>query len=126
MGNPDDDRSFRPDLQPDAVGDVDAEWAEYTAWLDREAAAGREPEPWDAGDDEPLDVPEPDDQGFAVPGRPLFAEDGAGDLMAPTPFLAALTEHAVSKWPSFPITSWLGCCRRRAVRWRASSTSRCW
>ncbi len=32
----------------------------------------------------------------AVPGRPLFAEDGAGDVMPPVPFLAALTEQAVT------------------------------
>jgi Domain of unknown function (DUF222) len=30
------------------------------------------------------------------PGRPLFAQDGAGDVMAPCPSLAALTEQAVA------------------------------
>jgi hypothetical protein len=77
--------------------DTDAEWAEYVAWADREAAAGRvpEPEPWALEDVEPWD-PELDAPGLAGPGRPLFAEDGAGDVMAPSPFLAALTEQAVA------------------------------
>ena len=101
--------SPRPGPLPSAA-DADAEWAEYTAWLDREAVAGREPAPWDPGDEEPWD-PELDDPsstdlgsadpvpaglGPARPGRPLFAEDGAGDVMAPVPFLAALTEQAVT------------------------------
>jgi hypothetical protein len=29
-------------------------------------------------------------------GRPLFAQDGAADMMTPSPFLVALTEQAVS------------------------------
>jgi hypothetical protein len=92
---------------PDAAGDEDAEWAQYTAWLDREAAAGREPEPdpwvlddaesWDPELDAPgLAGPAPADPVTADPGRPLFAQDGAADVMAPSPFLAALTEQAVS------------------------------
>jgi Domain of unknown function (DUF222) len=86
----------------DGQADADAEWAEYVAWADREAAAGRvpEPEPWALEDVEPRD-PELDAPGLAGPalagpGRPLFAEDGAGDVMAPSPFLAALTEQAVA------------------------------
>ncbi len=121
MGNLDDHGSPRPGLLPDdAVGggqrddgqaDADVEWAEYTAWADREAA-GRVPEPapwalddvesWDVEpwDQEPWD-PELDAPGLAGPapvdpGRPLFAQDGAGDVMAPSPFLAALTEQAVA------------------------------
>jgi hypothetical protein len=84
------------------------------AWPDREAVAGRglEPEPW-ASDEWELWDPEPGDPagpallgpataGFvprpvaARPERPLFAEDGAADVMAPSPFLAALTEMASS------------------------------
>ena len=115
MGNSDDHESARPGLLPDGtvgrgLDDADPEWAEYVAWADREAAAGRvpEPEPWVVW--EPWD-PESDDPGAASsayaasesagspgdgPERSLFAEDGAGDVMAPVPFLAALTEQAVS------------------------------
>ncbi len=88
------------------LDDADLEWAEYVAWADREAAAGRdpEPEPWVVDEREPWD-PEPDDpesrpgacrRAPADPGRPLFAEDGAADVMPPVPFLAALTEQAVA------------------------------
>jgi hypothetical protein len=110
-----------PGLLPGCAADADVEWAQYSAWLDREAAAGREPEPWDTGDDEPWDDPGRDDQGFACPdfrgpvpagpvaagpapggsvpdgpARPLFAQGGAADDMPPSPFLAALTEQAAS------------------------------
>jgi hypothetical protein len=109
MSNLDDRGPFRPGVVPGDAGDGarvemggDREWAEYTAWLDREAAAGREsePEPWLLDDVEPWD-PEPDDPDLAglMPGgaeRPLFAEDGAGDVMPPVPFLAALTDQAVA------------------------------
>jgi Domain of unknown function (DUF222) len=90
---------------PAAAGDEDAEWAQYTAWLDREAADGREPEPWPVDDDELWDCepwdPELDNPGLGARGpegpvRPLFAEDGAGDVMPPGPALAALTEQAVA------------------------------
>jgi predicted CxxxxCH...CXXCH cytochrome family protein len=115
MSNPDDYGSPRPGLPPGgavdgAQVDADPEWAQYVAWADREAAAGRipEPEPWPSGEEEPWD-PEPWDPqagdadvggpaaGPAAggPARPLFAEDGAGDVMPPSPFLAALTEQAV-------------------------------
>ncbi len=97
--------------------DADLEWVQYVAWADREAAAGRvpEPEPWVVDEWEPWD-PELDDPGVVGPAcaasvfpasapaglpadgpvRPLFAQDGAGDVMPPVPFLAALTEQAVS------------------------------
>ena len=107
MSNLDDRGPLRPGVVPGDAGDCaqvemggDREWAQYTAWLDREAAAGREAGPWTADEGEPWD-PEPDDPDLAglVPsgtGRPLFAEDGAGDVMPPVPFLAALTEQAVT------------------------------
>jgi hypothetical protein len=92
-----------------ACPDPDPEWTEYVAWLDREAAAGRspEPDPWVAEDDEPWEPArrglEPDGADFAgpaptgpVPAGPvrLFAQDGDADVMAPGPLLAALTELA--------------------------------
>jgi hypothetical protein len=92
----------RPGLLPGGVvgrglDDADPDWAEYVAWADREAAAGRvpEPEPWIADEWESWDT-EQNDPGVAGPERPLFAEVGAGDVMPPSPFLAALTEQAVS------------------------------
>jgi hypothetical protein len=110
---------------------ADRERAEYTAWLDPEAAAGREPEleawllddvePWgqEAWDRKPADVG-PAGPTAAVPwasgptagdvGRPLFAQDGAADVMAPSPFLAALTEQAVADVAPCPTASWSGCC----------------
>ena len=87
---------------PDVAGDGDVEWAQYTTWLDREAAAGRDPEPgpWEADEREPWD-PEPGDPVLTGPApdgqaRPLFAVDGAADLMPPCPQLAALTEQAIA------------------------------
>jgi hypothetical protein len=130
MSNPDNHGTPRPGLLPGGASDADLEWAQYVAWVDREAAAGRgpEPEPWASDEWEPWD-PEPWDPipagpalagpipassvpagsvpagpvpaGAvpgpvpAAPGRPLFAEDGAADVMPPSPFLAALTEQAV-------------------------------
>ena len=112
----------RPGPLPDGAvdrgrQDADPEWAAYVAWAGREAAAGRvpEPEPWVLDEWEPWD-PELDGPGVARPGmrsfgmssfgprwraadgpvRPLFARDGVADVMAPSPFLAALTEQAVS------------------------------
>ncbi len=117
MGNPDDHGRARPGLLPDGAAgrdleDADPEWAQYVAWAEREAAAGRvpEPEPWvlddveswdlEAWDQEPrvpgLDAPGLAGPAPAGPGRPLFAEDGQADVMAPSPFLAALTEQAAA------------------------------
>jgi hypothetical protein len=147
MGNPDDHGPARPVLRQDSVADralvdADPEWAAYVAWADREASAGRvpEPEPWVLDDVEPWDLEsrdleswdleswgsEPDGPGRADPvpagpvpagpapagpapagpvpagpapvsaTRPLFAQDGAADVMPPSPFLAALTEQAVA------------------------------
>jgi hypothetical protein len=106
MGTTDNHGTPLPGLLPGCAVDADAEWAQYVAWLDREAAAGREPEPWDPVDDEPWDGSWPGDQGPADPdfrdpvpagpvpaghapggsvpagrGRPLFAEDGAADVI---------------------------------------------
>ncbi len=100
-----------PGPRPDATAGWDAEWAEYVAWLDREAAVGREPEPetCDPDGEEPwipedADLADPGRVGPvplgpvpAAPERPLFAQDGAADVMPPSPFLAALTEQAVAE-----------------------------
>ena len=122
MGNADDHGPARPGPRPDGavdrgLVDADPEWAAYVAWADREAAAGRvpEPEPWVLDEWEPWDR-ELDGPGVAGPACPasacpaspsgggpadgparrLFARDGVADVMAPSPFLAALTEQAVS------------------------------
>ena len=97
--------SPRPGLPPEMAASADLEWAQYVAWLDREAAAGREPGPWASDDEEPWEpgpwdlVPDDPDLAGRVPagpGRPLFAQEGAGDVMPPVPFLAALTEQAAA------------------------------
>jgi hypothetical protein len=83
-----------PVAGPVADVDPDPEWAEYLAWRDREAAAGRdqepepeiwEPEAWAPGDPAPV-----------VPARPRFGQDDEADLLPPRPLLAGLTEEAVS------------------------------
>ena len=77
-----------PGPLPDATAAWDAEWAEYVAWLDREAAVGREPEPetCDPDGEEPW-IPE--DADLADPGRvgpvpfgPVPANELAGVLRA--------------------------------------------
>ena len=74
--------------------DPDPEWAEYLAWRDREAAAGRDEEPgpeiwepdaWAPGDPEPV-----------APVRPRFGQGDEADQLPPHPLLAGLTEEAVS------------------------------
>ena len=60
MGNLGNNGPLRPGPRPGGAGrgdvqDADVEWTEYVAWLDREAAVGREPEPWPSGDDERWD-----------------------------------------------------------------------
>lgn len=103
MGNADTDGPLRPgpyspvphypSQHPDAADD-DMEWAEYVAWLDREADAGRAPEPgpWVSCDAEPWG-PEPEGTDFT---GLWFAADGDADALPPGLALAALTEQAVS------------------------------
>jgi Domain of unknown function (DUF222) len=83
-------------LPEGAAASLDPEWDEYLAWRDREIAAGRDPEPetWVPGawDDEAPDRLDPEPTG---PARPLFSQDGEGDLLPPAPVLAGLTEQAV-------------------------------
>jgi hypothetical protein len=95
-----------PEPEPWLLDDVEA-W-DSQAW-DSQAW---DSQAWDsqACDSEALDRepanPVPAGPTTAVPGlagpaagelgRPLFAQDGAADVMAPSPFLAALTEQAVA------------------------------
>ena len=60
-------------------------WAEYVAWLDRETAAGRDPEP------EPWDLAE----AWNPAAAPRFGQGGEADVLPPGPLLAGLTEAAV-------------------------------
>jgi hypothetical protein len=85
---------YYPGPYPGAADDGDIEWAEYVAWLDREAAAGRDPEPgpWPCDDAEPWDTEPAKTDVTAM----LFAEGGDADVLPPGPLLAALTEQAVS------------------------------
>src|ERR1700761_4816796 len=78
---------------PDVDPDLDLEWAEYTAWLDRETAAGHDtgPGPWDPEDDE-----EPEDSAASWEvWRPGFGQSDEADALPPGPHLAGLTEEAV-------------------------------
>jgi hypothetical protein len=100
-----------PGPLPDGAPDPDPEWTEYVAWLDREAAAGQDPEPWspeiaEVRDPEP-GVPHLVGSVPASTARPLFAEDHgaevparfwqgeAADDLPPSPLLAGLTDDAV-------------------------------
>jgi hypothetical protein len=106
--NPDPVPSPDPDSGPD--GD-DAEFEEWTAWLEREEAAGRDHVPPEREPEQGIsislgDATSLDPELLAAicgPGGlggeglgPQFAQEAAADLLAPTPVLAALTEEAVS------------------------------
>ena len=72
-------------------GDLDEEWAEYVAWLDRESAAGRPVGPFEPAE------PESRDQGpwGTSLWRPDFGQGGVADVLPPGPLLAGLTEEAI-------------------------------
>lgn len=98
------------DVAAPGLGDLDEEWAEYVAWLDRESAAGRpvgpvEPE---SCDQEPWN---------ASPWRPGFGQGGAADVLPPGPLLAGLTEEAVLSLDSLSDNELIGVLRatRRQV-----------
>jgi hypothetical protein len=85
-----------PGGQPDFDPALDLELAEYTAWLDRETAAGRDtgPGPWGPEDeDEPEDPADPA-EAWEV-WRPRFGQGDEADVLPPGPHLAGLTEEAV-------------------------------
>jgi hypothetical protein len=76
------------DVAAPDLGDLDEEWAEYVAWLDRESAAGRPIGPVEL---------ESCDQGPWGDSlwRPGFWQGGAADVLPPGPLLAGLIEEAV-------------------------------
>ena len=76
---------------PTDVPDIDPEWAEYVAWVDREMAGASdgEPEFLAPGEDEPEDLESWD------PWRPRFGQGDEADVLPPGPFLVGLTEEAV-------------------------------
>ena len=95
-------------------GDLDEEWAEYLAWLDRESAAGRPVGPFEPAE------PESCDQGpwdAASLSRPGFGQDGAADVLPPGPLLASLTEEAILSLASLSDNELVGVLRatRRQV-----------
>ena len=94
-------------------GDLDEEWAEYVAWLDRESAAGRPVGPFEPAE------PESCDQGpwGASLWRPGFGQDGAADVLPPGPLLASLTEEAILSLASLSDNELVGVLRatRRQV-----------
>jgi hypothetical protein len=98
------------DVAAPDLGDLDEEWAEYVAWLDRESEAGRpvgpvEPE---SCDQEPWS---------ASPWRPGFGQGSAADVLPPGPLLAGLTEEAVLSLDSLSDNELIGVLRatRRQV-----------
>jgi hypothetical protein len=80
-----------PDPIPTGAPDLDPEWAEYVAWVDREMAAGPDGEPghWVPEEDEPEDP-----ESWAL-WRPRFGQGDEADVLPPGPHLAGLTEEAV-------------------------------
>ena len=87
---------------------ADPEWAAYLAWLDRELAAGHDPDDqWTLAAGEPAaEEAEPpagagapagtEPSAPAAPLRPGFGQGDAADVLAPSPLLAALTEEAAA------------------------------
>jgi hypothetical protein len=71
-----------------ALGDQGQEWAGYDAWLDREIAAGRDP-------DEPGESWETQDLAPGSAARPRFGQGDEADVLPPGPLLAGLTDSAV-------------------------------
>ncbi len=90
------DSDFDPYSDPDPDPDPDPEWMEYVAWVDREAAVGRDSEPefWDP-EPEFWD-PEEEDGPVAVVRR-LFDQGGTGDQLPPGPVLTGLTDNATAE-----------------------------
>lgn len=96
-----------PSAEPAAQCAFDQDFDEWTAWLDREVAAGRNPVPPERtaqgisvglGDADGVDpgllaaICDPDSDGLS----PQFGQGAAADVLPPDPVLAALTEAAVA------------------------------
>src|SRR5690349_7398435 len=108
---PDSDYRSYPSHGPFAGADQDADFDEWTAWLDREVAAGRDPVPPERSVPvQGISLSLGDADGIdpallaAIGGTECAGEDGLGSLFAqhaaadalpPGPALAALTEAAV-------------------------------
>jgi hypothetical protein len=98
-----------PFAKSDADGSLDEDFNEWTAWLDREVASGRDPVPPEQvagaqGISVSLGYAEEVDPGLLAaicgpdsdgPG-PQFRQHAAADVLPPGPVLAALTEAAVA------------------------------
>ena len=94
-----------PFPDPDDDFDVDTDFDEFTAWLDREVAAGRNPIPPERPTGQGISLSLGEDDGIdpdllaAVCGTglgPQFGQATAADVLPPGPVLAALTETAVA------------------------------
>jgi hypothetical protein len=96
-----------PDPDDDSLDDfdVDTDFDEFTAWLDREVAAGRNPIPPERPTGQGISLSIGEDDGIdpdllaAVCGTGLgqqFGRATAADVLPPGPVLAALTETAVA------------------------------
>ena len=97
-----------PDFGLRADAAADAEFDEFTAWLDREVAAGRDPFPPEptvaqgisvslgagGGIDEELLAAVCGTGGGELGAQ--FSQGGAADVLPPSPALAALTEETVA------------------------------
>jgi hypothetical protein len=108
------DPSPLPDLDPLVEADPDSDFEEFTAWLDREMAAGRNPFPPERAPESPGVAVTLGDNDEIDPGllaalchtsfgdgpddglSPHFGQGAAADVLPPTPALAALTEAAVA------------------------------
>ena len=106
------DADPKPDFTAFAQAHPDPDFDEFTAWLDREVAAGRNPFPPERaggaqgvtvtfGSDDGIDpellaaVCHPDSDDLDGGLRPQFRQGAAADVLPPGPGLAALTETAV-------------------------------
>ncbi len=116
--------------------DPDPEWAEYVAWLDREIAAGRdpdagqEPEVWELGDWEScesaaLPIPPAVPVTSAVGGRRRtdaglrFGPGGDAEVLPPGPLLVELTEEAAGDFGGLSDRELIGvlqAARRQEIR----------
>ncbi len=103
----------RPNLDAFAEANLDLDFDEFTAWLDREAATGRNPFPPERaiaaqgvavtlGANDGIDpgllaaLCDPDSGELDSGLSPQFRQGAAADVLPPGPALAALTESAVT------------------------------
>jgi hypothetical protein len=82
------------ELQTFSAG-PDPEWDQYLAWMDREAAAGRDPDEAQRAFTDDADASTSAAQTASADAR-YFAQDHESALPPPGPLLAGLTEQAVA------------------------------